>query len=88
MPQLLAAAHRRGALRPLLDKLPGVYAEAFVLRYIEAVPRAEIERRTGASAGVITHRVDEASRRLNAMLDLPVQVSKDDAFLIYRARRR
>jgi hypothetical protein len=59
--------HERGELLPLLQQLPRVYAEAFTLQYIDKVPLREMMRRTGASAGVITHRVKEAVARLDAL---------------------
>jgi DNA-directed RNA polymerase specialized sigma24 family protein len=59
--------HRRGDLVPLLQQLPAVYAEVFALHYIERAPLSEMMRRTGASAGVITHRIAQASERLHAL---------------------
>jgi DNA-directed RNA polymerase specialized sigma24 family protein len=59
--------HWRGDLAPLLQQLPAAHAEAFTLHYIERAPLNEMMRRTGASAGVITHRIAQASERLRRL---------------------
>jgi DNA-directed RNA polymerase specialized sigma24 family protein len=59
--------HERGQLLPLLQRLPAAYAEAFSLCYIERVPLTEMVRRTGASAGIVTHRIAEAAARLDTL---------------------
>jgi DNA-directed RNA polymerase specialized sigma24 family protein len=58
----------RGELLPLVKQLPAVYAEAFTLQYIDKVPLREMTRRTGASVGVLTHRIKEAANRLDALV--------------------
>jgi DNA-directed RNA polymerase specialized sigma24 family protein len=59
--------HERGELLPLVRQLPAVYAEAFILQYVEKVTLREMIRRTGSSAGVVTHRVTEAVARLEVL---------------------
>lgn len=63
----LQALHERGELVPLLAQLPTTHAEAFALRYLEKATLRDIMRRTGASAGVVTHRVVQACERLRAL---------------------
>lgn len=60
--------HRTGELMPLLQRLPAAYAEAFRMHYIEKVSLSEVTRRTGASAGVVTHRIAEAAARLDTLV--------------------
>jgi DNA-directed RNA polymerase specialized sigma24 family protein len=64
---LWRALHERGDLVPLLAQLPTTHAEAFALRYIEKATLRDMMRRTGASAGVVTHRVTQACERLLAL---------------------
>ena len=61
--------HTRGELEPLLRQLPAAQAEAFTLRYLEKATLNEMTCRTGASAGVVTHRIAEAVRKLQALTD-------------------
>lgn len=61
--------HTRGELEPLLRQLPAAQAEAFTLRYLEKATLNEMMQRTGASAGVVTHRIAEATRKLHALTD-------------------
>jgi DNA-directed RNA polymerase specialized sigma subunit, sigma24 homolog len=60
--------HRSGELMPLLQRLPAAYAEAFRMHHIEKVSLSEVTRRTGASAGVVTHRIAEAAARLDTLV--------------------